>query len=140
MDGRLYQALPYLIWDPLAVLTHSIIFFYFVNLLTLVFFCHTHHKHSVNVYDPEFHRKLWVGGLTFRDASLPTNVGIPTFLRFLQKFPIFPIPLNVSPEPSKMAPSNPKMPKISPEASPLDPIGGLTAPTTPRCQDSLRSL
>ena len=51
--------------------------------------------------------------VVFRDASLPTKVGIPTFLRFLQKFPIFSYYLNVSPEPSKMAPSNPKMPKIS---------------------------
>ena len=32
---------------------------------------------------------LDAGMLNNRDASLPTNVGIPTFLRFLQKFPIF---------------------------------------------------
>ena len=66
-----------------------------------------------------------------RDASLPTKVGIPTFLRFLQKFPTFLLSLNVSPEPSKMAPSNPKMPKISRGFAPGPHWGAYSAPNPP---------
>ena len=58
---------------------------------------------------------------TYRDASLPTKVGIPTFLRFLQRFPTFSYlraALNVSPEPPKMAHSNPKIQKNSPGSAP----------------------
>ena len=51
------------------------------------------------------------------------------FFKIPPKMSYFSYPLNVSPEPSKMAPSNPKMPKISPGFAPGPHWGAYSAPS-----------